>query len=369
VTRPPATSQRAERILIVQTSFLGDVVLTTPLIAEVRRRFRGAMLAVLCNPQAAGLLEANPDIDQVILYDKNSIDWGLGGLRRAAAKVRSHGFTLAISPHKSLRTSVLLYLAGIPERVGFRESAGWFLYHRTAKRAAGCHDVERNLSILKALGIEIGECRKELQLPTDPAATDSVARLFSSLGVEKDRMIFGINAGSVWPTKRWHLQGFARLMELLDRKHSCRFLLFGGPQDGDLVAELDRLSGHRAVNLSGKLSLRELASALDWCDVFVSNDSGPMHMAVARGVPVVAIFCATTPALGFYPYTSNAVVVEKELPCRPCGSHGGRRCPLGTEDCIRLIRPEDVLGAVERLLAAGRPALSEDLHRPQFVTI
>jgi heptosyltransferase-2 len=368
VNRPPAPAPSAERILIVQTSFLGDVVLTTPLIAEVRRRFPEAMLAVLCNPQAAGLLEANPDVDRVILYDKNRVDRGFGGLRRAAAELRSHRFTLAISPHKSLRTSVLLYLAGIPERVGFRESAGWFLYHRTAKRAAGCHDVERNLSILEALGIEVGECRKELHLPSDAAAIDSVKRLFSSLGVEKDRTIFGINAGSVWPTKRWHLQGFAGLIELLDRKHSGRFLLFGGPQDTDLVAELDRLSGHRAVNLSGKLGLRELAAALNWCDVFISNDSGPMHMAVARGVPVVAIFCATTPSLGFYPYTSNAVVVEKELPCRPCGSHGGRRCPLGTEDCIRLIPPGAVLDAVERLLAR-RPAPSEDLHRPQFVTI
>jgi heptosyltransferase-2 len=264
---------------------------------------------------------------------------------------------------------VLLYLAGIPERIGFRESAGWFLYHRTVERAAACHDVERNLSILKAVGIDIDECRKELQLPTDPAIMDSVSRLLSSLGVDKERMIFGINAGSVWPTKRWHLRGFAGLMELLERKHSCRFLLFGGPQDGALVAELDRLSGHRAINLAGKLSLRELTSALDWCDVFISNDSGPMHMAVARGVPVVAIFCATTSSLGFYPYTAKAVVVEKDLPCRPCGSHGGRRCPLGTEDCIRRIQPEDVLRAVEELLQDQERMPRPDPHRPRFMTL
>jgi heptosyltransferase-2 len=368
VSRPPA-SQSAERILIVQTSFLGDVVLTTPLIAEIRRRFPRAALAVLCNPQAASLLEGNPDIDEVIVYDKNGAGRGLRGLRKSAEELRRRGFTLAISPHKSLRTSVLLYLASIPERIGFRESAGWFLYHRTVKRATGCHDVERNLSILKALGIEIDECRKELRLATDPATTDSVNRLLSSLGVAKDRMIFGINAGSVWPTKRWHVHGFAGLMGLLERKYSCRFLLFGGPQDGALVAELDRLSGYRAVNLSGKLSLRELAFALDWCDVLISNDSGPMHMAVARDVPVVAIFCATTPALGFYPYTAKAVVVEKDLACRPCGSHGGRRCPLGTEDCIRGIQPADVLRAVEGLLQEEKRVPHADPHRPRFVTL
>jgi heptosyltransferase-2 len=367
--RSPARSQSSERILIVQTSFLGDVVLTTPLIAEVRRRFPQAALAVLCNPQAVGLLDGNPDIDQVIAYDKNGAGWGLGGLRKMAGELRKRGFTMAISPHKSLRTSVLLYLSGIPERIGFRESAGWFLYHRTVKRASGCHDVERNLSILKALGMEIEGCRKELYLPTDPATTDSVSRLLSSLGVEKNRMVVGINAGSVWPTKRWHLRGFADLMELLERKYSCQFLLFGGPQDGDLVGELDRLSGRRAVNLAGKLGLREVASALEWCNLFISNDSGPMHMAVARGVPVVAIFCATTPSLGFYPHTAKAAVVEKDLPCRPCGSHGGRRCPLGTEDCIRLIRAEDVLRAVEGLLRGEGRVVSADPHRPHFVAL
>jgi heptosyltransferase-2 len=96
-----------------------------------------------------------------------------------------------------------------------------------------------------------------------------------------------------------------------------------------------------------------------------------MHIAVARAVPVVAIFCATTPALGFYPYSSKAIVLEKDLPCRPCSSHGGRRCPLGTEDCIRLIGPEQVFQAVERLLeSALRPELeAANRYLPQFVTV
>jgi heptosyltransferase-2 len=96
-----------------------------------------------------------------------------------------------------------------------------------------------------------------------------------------------------------------------------------------------------------------------------------MHIAVAEGVPVIAIFCATTPALGFYPYSSKAVVLEKDLPCRPCSSHGGRRCPLGTEACIRLIAPEQVYRAVERLLdAASQPDLeAANRYLPQFVRV
>ena len=136
------------------------------------------------------------------------------------------------------------------------------------------------------------------------------------------------------------------------------------------VAELQRLTGHCGLNLVGRFGLRELPSAIEWCDLFICNDTGPMHVAVARGVPVVAIFCATTPALGFYPYSSRAMVVEKKLHCRPCSPHGGVRCPLGTEDCIRLITPEHVLNAVRKLLGGARPDAGEgDASVPQFMTV
>src|SRR5262249_53612370 len=119
------------------------------------------------------------------------------------------------------------------------------------------------------------------------------------------------------------------------------------------------------------IALPELPAALGLCKVLVTNDSGPMHIAVARAVPVVAIFCATTSTLGFYPYSSKAIVLEKDLSCRPCSSHGGRRCPLGTEDCIRLISPEHVFQAVERLLdLACRPEpAAANPYFPRFVTV
>jgi lipopolysaccharide heptosyltransferase II len=128
--------------------------------------------------------------------------------------------------------------------------------------------------------------------------------------------------------------------------------------------------GRAAISLVGQIGVRELAAAISRCAVFVTNDSGPMHIAVARKIPVVAIFCATTPALGFYPYSEDAIVIGKNLPCRPCASHGGRRCPLGTEDCIRQIRPATVLEAVERLLGpnGGNRGL-RDSFQPEFLTV
>lgn len=360
-----------KKILVVQTSYLGDVVLTMPLLSELKRRFPRAVLSVLCTPQAKDLLDGNPEIDEIITDDKKGRQKGWAGLWRKAQELRSRGFTLALSPHKSFRSALLLFLAGVPYRVGFRQSAGWFFYHARAYRDSDRHDVERNLSILQPLGIDPEDCRRVLRIDADLQSQQAVEGIFRSLGVERNGLALGINPGSVWPTKRWTADGYADLIVQLKRKYDCKILLFGGPEDSHTVSKIQELSGHVGVNLAGKLSLKELACALDWCGALITNDSGPMHLAVARGVPVVAIFCATTPSLGFYPYSSRAVVVQKGLSCRPCSSHGGRRCPLGTEDCIRLIKTNDVLRGVERLLNGGKKEglTRTDAHLPQLITL
>ena len=363
--------RKREKILIVQTSFLGDAVLTTPLLSEMKSRFPGAELAVLCTPQAKSLLQENPDVDAILVDDKKGNGRGLIGLWRKAKDLRSRGFTIALSPHKSFRSGLLLFLARIPYRVGFRQSAGWFFYHCRVDRDSTRHDVERNLSLLQAFGIDPTECQRDLRLEGDPRGREVVERLFRSLGIERNGIIFGINPGSIWPTKRWTAEGYAELMVCLKQRYRCQILLFGGPEDCGIVAQIQGLSGNIGISLAGKIDLCELAYAIDWCDAFITNDSAPMHIAVARGIPVVAVFCATTPSLGFYPYSSRAVIVEKDLPCRPCSSHGGRRCPLGTEDCMRLIKAEDVLRGVEQLLNGKKqvkPA-GADAHLPQFITL
>jgi heptosyltransferase II len=343
-----------EKILVVQTSFLGDLVLTTPLLAAVRRRFPSAHLSVLCTPQARALVEGNPDVQEILIDDKKGRDKGAWGLWRRAAELRAGRFAVAFSPHKSLRSALLLFLAGIPKRIGFRQSAGWFLYHHRAERDPSRHDAERMLALLGPFGGVREDDPRRLLIAADPEAERRIDQHFRDIGVGRSGLTFGVSPGSVWATKRWHAEGYADLIVRLKRKYSCDIVLFGGPEDLAVVQRIRRLSDNLAVSLAGKIDLRELVCAISRCDLFITNDSAPMHIAVARGVPVVAVFCATTRSLGFYPYSSRAIVMEKELPCRPCSSHGGRRCPLGTEDCMRLIRAEDVLKGVERLMVEAR---------------
>ena len=361
----------SEKVLVLQTSFLGDTVLTLPLLSEIKRHFPQVKLTLMCSSAAGELLQDHPGIDEIMVDDKRGVDRGWAGLWRKAKQLRSKGFDIALSPHKSLRSALLLFLAAVPYRVGFRQSKGWFLFHQRVNRDAARHDTERNLSVLQACGINPEDCDRDLTLPVNATARERVSRFLRSLNVDVEKLIVGINPGSVWPTKRWTAEGFAGLIALIRRQFDCEVLLFGGPDDADLNSRIQHQCEGAVVNLAGQLSLRELAAGVSLCRVFVTNDSGPMHVSVACHVPTVAIFCATTPALGFYPYSSTAVVVEKSLACRPCSSHGGRRCPLGTEDCMRLIQPEDVFRAVERLLIGGedRKAASRSRYEPEFLTV
>lgn len=360
-----------DKVLVVQTSFLGDTVLTLPLLSEIKRRFPNSKLCLLCTSLGQELLSDHPAVDEIIVDDKKKTDRGWIGLWRKAKLLRGKGFTMALCPHKSFRSGLLLFLARIPFRVGFAQSKSSFLFHVRVNRDAERHEVERTLSILEGLGIRTEECERILDLPIRAAAREKVIHRFRSLGVDASKMMVGLHPGSVWATKRWSAEGFARLIRMLKERYPCEILLFGGPEDAEVIAKVQDLCGGCGVSLVDRIALRELPAALSLCRVLVTNDSGPMHIAVAEGVPVIAIFCATTPALGFYPYSSKAVVLEKDLPCRPCSSHGGRRCPLGTEDCIRLIGPEQVYRAVERLLDAASPPDLEAANRylPQFVMV
>jgi heptosyltransferase-2 len=360
-----------QRVLVLQNGFLGDTVLTLPLLSEIKLRYPSAKLVLACSPLAKELLQDHPDIDEIIVDDKKGSDRGLLGIWRKATTLKEMSFTVALTPHKSLRSALMLYFAGIPLRVGFRQSAASFLFHRRVIREPQRHDVERNLSLLRAFGIQPEDCRRSMRLPPASGAEAVVKKILGSMGVDEKRTLIGINPGSVWATKRWSAEGFAGAIQLIKQNYDCDVLLFGGPADAGVVSRIQELCGGTLVNLAGKIGLREMPAALSLCRVLITNDSAPMHMAVACGVPTVAIFCATTPALGFYPYSDNAILLEKDLSCRPCGSHGGRRCPLGTEDCIRLISPTHVLQAVVKLMERKRESApaGKDAFNPEFINV
>lgn len=341
----------ASRLLVVQTGFLGDVILTTPLLAELRRRLTPGSLTVLTTPQARLLLEDHPAVNRLLIDAKRTEGKGLVGLLKTARRLRRERFTLAAAVHKSLRTALLLALAGIPQRVGFRQSPGWFLYHCAASRDQNRHEIERILCLMRAFGVEPEECDRHPFVAYGEAAHAQAQAIFHTAGIHEQEPVFVVSPGSVWPTKRWTVSGYAALARQLEQ-HYGRVLICGGSDDAPIAEAVHEQSGKQGVNLVGKADLQTFIALADRARVCISNDSAPMHIAVARNVPVVAIFCATTPDLGYGPYSDRAVVVErKDLACRPCSHHGTITCPRRTEECMRLVTVQDVLASVEQLLA------------------
>ena len=339
-----------ENVLVLQTSFLGDTVLTLPLITEIRRRFPVKRLSVICLPMARELLQDYSAIDEIIVDDKKGMDRGVAGLRRKASMLRAKAFTIALCPHKSLRSALMLSLARIPRRVGFRQSRGWFLFHDRVDRDPARHDVERNLSVLEAFGVKVEDCARELELPIDPGTQSEVDGKLRALGMDDQRPIVGINAGSVWPTKRWDAGGFAALARgLVDE--GARVVLVGGPDDVGVATRVAALAGAGVTSFAGRTDLATSVALIDRAAVLVANDSAPMHVASAVDVPQVAIFCATVPSQGYGPLGRRAVVVERDLACRPCGRHGGVHCPRGTDDCMELVTVDEVRAAVAQVRA------------------
>lgn len=354
-------------VAVAQTSFLGDVILTTPLLSALRTILRPRRVTIVVRPEALPLVAHHPSVDGVVVDDKRGQDRGLTGLLRVAGRLRRERIDLVVAPHRSTRTALVLTLAGIPHRVGFSECLAAPLYHVRVPRDRARHDVERNLGLVEAFGERPGEHVEAPRLVAGARAEERARDLLASLGVDDGRPLFGICPGSVWPTKRWHVDGYAEVVQALRNKNDATVLLLGGIGDQSVADAIQGRSGGAAINLVGRTDLGMFVALTARMRAVISNDSAPMHIAAACRVPVVAIFCATTPAQGYGPYGTDAEVVQAELECRPCGRHGGRQCPRGTEDCMRLVRAGEVLAGLDRMLARRErghvPALTQADNR------
>jgi heptosyltransferase-2 len=293
----------------------------------------------LVRPEARALLAGHPDVDEVLIDDKHGADRGLRGVLRVVRRLRRERFDLAVCPHRSLRTALLLAGAGIPRRIGFDASRGAWLFHERVHRPQAQHDVERNLALLEPFG-GMADAPPALEVIVGTADAARAAVLCPA----GPGPLVGLAPGSVWRTKRWTEDGFAAVARALVGA-GARCVLLGSADDVAAAAAIAAHAGVPVTNLAGQTDLALLVAVIDRLDLLIANDSAPMHLAGARNVPVVAVFCATTPALGYGPWGPHAVVVESDLACRPCGRHGGRRCPRGTDDCRHLVRPAAVVAA------------------------
>lgn len=339
-------SQQPLKILIVQTSFLGDTILSTATIAALKKIYPESELWMMTTPLSTALVRQDPLLAGVIAYDKRKVDKGFKGLFAMAARLRAMGFHKVYSLHRSYRTAFLLFLSRIPQRIGFREAKLRFLYHETWPRNPAEHDVLRNLSILKG--------------HDDPQSFNTDMRLFApefhELGEsakaavgEKKKSYAVLVPGSAWATKMWHHEGFRQTAQFLLQR-GLDVILLGAPED--MATNTKVATGLSVTDLAGQTSIKDALYIVKHAALVVCNDSMSLHMASAFKIPTVVIFCATSPSFGFGPWKNNAVVVEKTLACKPCSRHGQRQCPNNTYACMREIPFDQVAAAIENVLAS-----------------
>jgi heptosyltransferase-2 len=328
------------KILIVQTGFLGDIILSTPVIKAVRALYPQSEIFFLTTPAGKLLVQNDPLLKKVLVYDKRGKEKGLKGLLKTADKLKQLKFDRVYCLHKSIRTSIMISLSGIPQKTGFKKASLSFIYDTKEIRNPEDHDAIRNLSILSS-ETDISLLKHDLRLfsPDENEVKNELKSL-------KDSKYILLSPGSAWKTKMWHSKGYNETALYFEKK-GYFVVVTGADSEKEVCNQV--CENTNAFNFCGILNLLELKFAVSNAALVICNDSMALHVASAFKTPCVPVFCSTIPEFGYGPWKNKSIIVEKNLHCRPCGRHGHNKCPLNTEECMK-IPSSEVINAAEKLV-------------------
>ncbi|MBI4688360.1 MAG: lipopolysaccharide heptosyltransferase II [Nitrospirae bacterium] len=358
-------AENIKKILIRGVNWIGDAVITTPAIKAVKKAFPDANISILVRPWVAELFHGSPDIDEIILYEDkfNTIT----GKFRLAQILRQKNFDMAILLQNAFDAALIAWLAGIPKRVGYSMDARGFLLTKaipvkgTEHRAQNSehrqkrHQVYYYLNLLKeAFNIDAEDIEPSIHLKKEEIH-EARGFLNSKFKTQNSKLLIAINPGAAYGSaKRWKPDRFAELIRRIIEELNGNVILFGSKSEVEIADDIlnkftschSSLVTRHLLNMVGKTSLRQLAALISECDAFITNDSGPMHIASALPVPVVAIFGSTDPhETG--PLGKGHSIVCKQLSCSPCLE---RECPKGHLKCMEEITADDVFNALRDIL-------------------
>ncbi|MGL4534658.1 MAG: glycosyltransferase family 9 protein [Fusobacteriaceae bacterium] len=332
------------KILVLHTAFIGDIVLTTPLIRKIKDIYPESKIIYVTTPAGAQILKNNPNLNEVIAYDKKGVHKGIKGIFELGRRLRLENFNLVITPHRYFRSSILTWLTRAPIRKCYSNTTGSFLYTEKIKYDKEKHEVERLLSFLPNNPI-----KKDIDYEIDIyPGLEEKNKLDEILKKYSNKKIVTIAPGSKWFTKKWPLEYFNRVIEKLEENSEIVQIIIGGQEEKLLNVKL----GKNVLDLRGKTSLLDLGEILKRSEIVLTNDSSPVHIASAfKNCWILGIFGPTVKRFGFFPWSKNSEILEVEnLDCRPCSIHGGNKCPKGHFKCMLEITPEIVQEKIKKRL-------------------
>ncbi len=287
-----------KNILIVRTDRIGDVVLTTPSIRALRKAFPTARISVLVSPVVVDLLRKNAYVDKVVVDDRKGCHKGFVGFLKLVLFLRKQKFDLAIIFHTKRRTNLMCFWAGILKRLGYKnEKFGFLLNHPVfdERHKGEKHEAQYCLDLLKNLGVKSDGL--QLDLPLSGESVEWADQFIGQMWTNHVQKIIVLHPGASDPAKCWPVKHFAELIDSLVKLYGAKIILVGGSEVREVSEKIITQSNSEIVNLTGKTTVAQLAVLLAKCDLFVSNDSGPVHIAAALGINVVSIFTRNQPGI------------------------------------------------------------------------
>jgi heptosyltransferase-2 len=335
---------RKMKILIIQTAFPGDAILTLPMIQELKKKYENVIVDVLCISSTKEVFDASPAVNSTIVIDKKGEHKNILSFIKFIKKIRANGYNKIYSPHRSFRSAFIVWLLRVKDSVGFSNSSLPFIFNEVVKYSSSAHEVSRNLSLI---GIEVTDSNWKIQ-PQLSVNESSKEKIIDFLKENDLANFITIAPGSVWKTKKYPADSYKKLIEhFIDDGY--KIMLIGGADDKNLCDSL--IEKQDIINVCGMFSFVETVELLRSTKLLICNDSAPTHLGMCADISVLTIYCSTVADFGFYPYNSKSGVISyRELECKPCGIHGYMECPIGTFDCGKLLKPEVVIKTATSLI-------------------
>ncbi|EKU70886.1 glycosyltransferase family 9 protein [Selenomonas sp. F0473] len=353
-------------ILVINLMHLGDLMLVTPVLRTLRHNYPAARITLLADKLLADIVRENRHVDACLFIDKKGKDNSLLGILRYAVKLRKENYDLVVNLHRNERASALAALSGGRRIVGYAKPGFSLAFDSVSPdQNKIMHEIRSHYAALRDAGVigEIDDAGLEMRIPAEAEA--EAERLWTARFAAGDKVV-ALNIGASWMTKRWESGYFAAVADTYLAR-GYHIAVMGGPTDVEIVrvcVERMRERGNPRLHVfTGKVSLGVLAGLLRRCVLFITTDSGPMHVGVAMNVPVICMFGAS-PIPGFYPYDEKSVSVRAPVPCHPCRIH---ECPLTGDEhmmCMKRMPPELILAYADRLLAETGERPAYELPRP-----
>lgn len=333
-----------KNILLIRLSSLGDIVLTSPAVRAVRQHYPDAHIAMLVGKQSADLVTENPRLDEVIQFDRNAEDKSTGEMWRIIRLLRERRFDLAIDFQRKFRTSLLAYLSGARCRVGCHAPKGLLCTVRAPDRE-NKHAIDRYFDLLHAVGIPASDRTLELFISEADRAFAREALEANGASL-RHRLKVGLFPGAGWKLREWMPERFAAIGDLIVKRFDGQVLIFGGPAEKGLVSQVAGLMSAPPVTFAGGLRIRQFAALVEQCDLFISNDTGPMHVAAAMQTPTIALFGPGN-HIRFQPIAPIHTTIRHHVPCCPCKQFTDK---CKNNICMKLITVDEVWEEVCRRL-------------------